>query len=35
MKYVCEICGYVHEGDNPPEKCPVCMLGSEHFVKAE
>ena len=24
-KWVCEICGYVHEGDNPPESCPVCF----------
>lgn len=23
-KYVCPVCGYVHTGDNPPEKCPVC-----------
>ena len=24
MKFVCNVCGYVHEGDNPPEVCPVC-----------
>ncbi len=24
MKYVCPVCGYVYEGDNPPEKCPIC-----------
>ena len=24
MKYVCEVCGYVHEGDEPPEVCPKC-----------
>ena len=23
-KYVCPVCGFVHEGDNPPEKCPLC-----------
>ncbi|MBR4808494.1 MAG: NADH peroxidase, partial [Lachnospiraceae bacterium] len=23
-KYVCSVCGYVHEGNEPPEKCPVC-----------
>ncbi|MCQ2463496.1 MAG: NADH peroxidase [Clostridia bacterium] len=23
-KYVCPVCGYVHEGDNAPEKCPLC-----------
>lgn len=24
MKYVCKVCGYVHEGNNPPEECPKC-----------
>ena len=24
MKYVCKICGYIHEGDSAPEKCPKC-----------
>ncbi len=23
-KYVCPVCGYVYEGDQPPEVCPVC-----------
>lgn len=23
-KYKCPLCGYVYEGDNPPEKCPLC-----------
>ena len=23
-KWVCSVCGYVHEGDTPPEKCPQC-----------
>ncbi len=23
-KWVCPVCGYVHEGDVPPEKCPQC-----------
>ena len=22
-KFVCTICGYVHEGDDAPEKCPM------------
>lgn len=25
------ICGYIHEGDYPPEICPICGVGSEHF----
>ncbi len=23
-KYICPICGYVYEGENPPAKCPQC-----------
>jgi len=34
-KWVCSVCGYVHYGDNPPEKCPLCGVGSEKFVKEE
>jgi rubrerythrin len=31
MKYVCTICGYVHEGDAPPDKCPQCGAAAEKF----
>ncbi len=31
MKWVCKVCGYVHEGDQPPEECPVCGVGPEEF----
>lgn len=24
--YVCEICGFIYIGDNPPEICPVCKV---------
>ncbi len=30
-KYVCSVCGYVHEGDAPPEKCPHCGAAAEKF----
>ncbi len=30
-KFVCSVCGYVHEGDEPPEKCPVCRAPKEKF----
>ena len=23
-KWVCTVCGYVHEGEQPPEQCPKC-----------
>ena len=32
-KWVCSICGYVHYGDNLPEKCPVCGVPKELFKK--
>lgn len=32
-KWECQICGYVHEGENPPEICPTCGLGPEEFKK--
>ena len=35
MKWICEVCGYVHEGDEPPEKCPVCQAPAEKFKKQE
>ena len=31
MKFVCTVCGYVHEGDNPPAECPVCKAPAEKF----
>ena len=30
-KFVCSVCGYVHEGDAAPEKCPVCKVPAEKF----
>ena len=36
MKFVCPVCGYVHEGDTPPEFCPICKVpGSKFTVVAE
>ncbi|MBO4898360.1 MAG: NADH peroxidase [Clostridia bacterium] len=32
-KFVCQICGYVHEGDSAPEKCPVCSAPAEKFTE--
>lgn len=34
-KWVCSVCGYVHEGDAAPEKCPLCGAGAEKFIKQE
>ena len=30
-KYVCSVCGYVHEGNEPPEACPVCKAPASKF----
>lgn len=32
-KFVCSICGYVHEGDAAPEKCPQCKAPASKFVE--
>ena len=34
-KFVCTICGYVHEGDSAPEFCPVCKAPAEKFKEME
>jgi len=31
-KFVCSLCGYVHEGDAPPESCPVCKAPASKFI---
>ena len=31
MKWVCKVCGYVHEGPEAPEKCPVCKAPASRF----
>ena len=35
MKWVCSVCGYVYEGPEPPEKCPVCKAPASKFVKQD
>ncbi len=32
-KFVCSVCGYVHEGDSAPERCPQCKVPAEKFVE--
>ena len=33
-KYVCSICGYVHEGDSAPDKCPICNAPASKFTES-
>ena len=30
-KFICTVCGYVHEGDEPPEFCPQCKQPKSKF----
>jgi rubrerythrin len=34
-KYLCPICGYIHEGDSAPEKCPLCGVQGSKFTLIE
>jgi rubrerythrin len=35
MKWVCQVCGYVHEGGEAPEACPQCKAPPSKFTKQE
>lgn len=32
-KFVCQVCGYVHEGDSAPERCPQCGAPASKFTE--
>lgn len=32
-KFVCSICGYVHQGDAAPEQCPICKAPTSKFTE--
>lgn len=34
-KWKCTVCGYIHEGEEAPEQCPICKQPKEKFVKVE
>lgn len=34
-KFVCPVCGYVYEGENPPEKCPQCGAPGSTFKEVK
>lgn len=33
--WYCTVCGYVHEGEEPPDTCVVCGAGREAFIEEE
>ena len=34
-RWKCSVCGYIHEGDEPPKNCPVCGADRSQFVLVE
>lgn len=32
-KFKCTVCGYIHEGNEPPEVCPICKQPASKFVE--
>ena len=34
-KWICSVCGYVHEGPEAPERCPQCKQPKEKFKKQD
>ena len=35
MKWVCQVCGFVWEGEQPPERCPQCKAPASKFTKQD
>ena len=33
--FKCDVCGYIHVGQEPPETCPICGVGSDMFSVVE
>ena len=34
-RWKCKVCGYIHEADKAPEKCPVCNADRDFFVEVD
>jgi rubrerythrin len=34
IKWKCSVCGYVHDGTEPPEVCPACKHSKNHYEPA-
>lgn len=35
MKWRCKVCGLIHEGKEPPQRCPRCGVPEDRFEKKE
>ena len=34
-KWICPVCGYIHEGEEAPAECPMCHVSGDKFVLRE
>ena len=34
-QWKCEVCGYIHDGESPPDRCPVCSAPADRFVPVD
>ncbi|MGI5838804.1 MAG: rubredoxin-like domain-containing protein [bacterium] len=34
-KWRCLVCNYIHEGEEPPEECPICGVSKEEFEEVK
>lgn len=34
-RWKCKVCGYIHEGDQSPDRCPVCNADGIHIVEVD
>ena len=34
-EWICTVCGYVAEGENPPAKCPQCGAPASKFEELD
>jgi 3-oxosteroid 1-dehydrogenase len=34
-KWICTVCGHIHEGAEPPLKCPNCGANADDFVELD
>ena len=34
-KFICSVCGYVHEGESAPEQCPQCKVPADKFSEVK
>jgi rubrerythrin len=32
-KWKCKVCGYIHQGDEPPDTCPICGASRDKFTQ--